>query len=64
MILGIVMGVEYDQVVVDRAHRLGHHEGLLLMHVQAWRITRQGRIQEYPPAAAGLSQLQPHGQDR
>src|SRR5262245_24591710 len=44
--LRIVMRVEHDQVVIDGAHRLGHHEGLLLVHVQARRITRQRRVQD------------------
>ena len=50
--LGIVMGIEVNQVVVDGAQRLGHHEGELLVHVQAGGITRKRYLQD--PAAARL----------
>src|SRR5262245_24712898 len=43
------MRVEDDQVVVDGAHRLGHSESLLLVHVQAGGIGGQRHVQD-PPA--------------
>src|SRR4030095_15137240 len=43
------MRVEDDQVVVDGAERLGHCEGLLLVHVQAGGIRGQRHVHD-PPA--------------
>ena len=53
--LRIVMRVEDDQVVVDGAQRLGHREGLLLVHVQAGGIRGQRHVHD-PPAPWFLSQ--------
>ncbi|PYN24807.1 MAG: hypothetical protein DMD99_09935 [Candidatus Rokuibacteriota bacterium] len=59
--LGVVVGVDDEQVIVDGAHRLGHREGLFLVSVQTGRVGGQGHPQDPAATRLFLTQGQGHG---